>query len=286
MATLSYASVFCLLGALASCAGIASAHPSVSVVVDKTGAIYYSDLSAVWVIRPDGTKEIAVADVHTHALWLSADGVLYGEDVSNRGAHYRHRVWALTPQGELRDAISWREGHPSDYADYSFVRDDEGRSYVLRRSARRIDVLREGTRERSLSFAAYPGPVHEHHVYEGSVYVAVGGSLLRLDGETASAVASGLVERTEAFQFVQDRHALMGMWHDVQGGIYVSVFAGQAVKRVSPQGNVQTVASSEGAWSVVGGTFDAEGALLLLEWSTSNEARIRRIGPDGREEIL
>ena len=122
----------------------------------------------------------------------------------------------------------------------------------------------------------------------GEAYVAIGSDLIRVatDSAQATVVASDLVQRSEAFDFVHDRHALMGMWVDKKGDVYVSVFSGQVVKRVSPEGDVAIVARSEGSWSASGGVVDSFGSLILLEFSTSNEVRVRRILEDGTEEIL
>ena len=91
---------------------LAAAHPPVSLVLDSRGNLYFSDLRNVRVLRPDGSIEIAVADVHTHELWLGPDGSLYGEDVTNVGEDYRHRVWRLEPDGVVTDVLPWRAGYP------------------------------------------------------------------------------------------------------------------------------------------------------------------------------
>jgi hypothetical protein len=59
-------------------AAVAVAHPPVSVVLDAQGNAYYSDLDQVWKVAPDGTKTVAVPHVHTHELYLDAQGNLYG----------------------------------------------------------------------------------------------------------------------------------------------------------------------------------------------------------------
>lgn len=280
--------ILCFITLMLAFSSGLSAHPSISIVVDSMGNIYYSDLQNVWVIRTDGTKEIAVANVHTHELWLSPEDVLYGEDVANQGDEYRHRVWALHPEGTLSDAIPWREGHPTKYSDYSFIRDGSGRSYVLLRNERRIDIYRNDVRENTISLKEYSGALHWHFVKEETISVAIGGKLVHVDlkSKTSSIIATDLIEKSEAFDFVGVHHALMGMWPDKKGNIYVAVFSGQKVKRISGDGEVTTIFSSEDPWSVTGGTFDSTGALLLLEWSTSNQVRIRRIAPDGTEVIL
>lgn len=89
-----------LLAVLAT-ASLVTAHPSAGLVMDSRGNLYFSDLTKVWVLRPDGSIEIAVPRVHTHELWLGPADTLYGEDVTNVGEAYRHRVWKLAPDGAL-----------------------------------------------------------------------------------------------------------------------------------------------------------------------------------------
>ncbi len=47
-----------------------SGHPGVGIVMDSRGNIFYTDLKQVWKISPEGRKSIAVANVHTHELYL------------------------------------------------------------------------------------------------------------------------------------------------------------------------------------------------------------------------
>jgi streptogramin lyase len=275
---------------VAATASLVIAHPPTALVMDSRGNVYFSDLSSVRVLRPDGTTEIAVPQVHTHELWLAPGDTLYGEDVRNVGDDYRHRVWKLAPDGALSDVIPWRSGFPDDYHDYGFNRDSVGLTYLLRRSERLVEVLdAAGDPVRTISLAGFEGFVHWLTVSpDGTVYISVGADLLTVPpGDTeATLVESGLVERTEQFDWVHDRHALMGMWPDSAGNIYVSVFSGQVLKRVSPGGETSIAARSPDDWSPVGGMVSADGSLWILEWSGSNEARVRRLDSDGTERIF
>jgi hypothetical protein len=193
------AAAFFLVAVLAT-ASLVIACPSTVLVMDSRGNLYFSDLTNVWVLRPDGTTAIAVPRVHTHELWLGPADTLYGEDVTNVGEAYRHRVWKLAPNGELSDQIPWREGFPDDFHDYGFNRDSAGLTYALRRSERVVEVLDEAEGlVRTVSLAGLEGFVH---------------------------------------------------------------------------------------WSPVGGLVSDDGALWILEWSGSNQARVRRLHADGTESLF
>src|SRR5688572_23144493 len=71
------------------------AHPGVGIVMDSRGNVFYTDLSHVWKIAPDGAKTIAVRGVHTHELALDSADNLFGEHLWYEGDATRpwaHRV--------------------------------------------------------------------------------------------------------------------------------------------------------------------------------------------------
>ena len=110
----------------------ARAHPAVGIVRDRDGNIFYSDTARVWRINPQGVKSIAVDNVHTHELWLDAEGNLYGEHLWYEGGathKWAHRVWKLARNGTLSDLIPARSGLREDYRDFFFARDRNGVMY-------------------------------------------------------------------------------------------------------------------------------------------------------------
>ena len=52
---------------------LSQAHPSVNILMDSKGNVYYSDLKQVWKITPAGTKTIAVPNVHSHELFIDSN---------------------------------------------------------------------------------------------------------------------------------------------------------------------------------------------------------------------
>jgi hypothetical protein len=107
----------------------AAAHPGVGIVRDAQGNLYYTDLEQVWKREPSGRLRVVVAHVHTHELYLDAQGNLFGEhawyegEATNRWGYY---VWRLTPQGRLTKIIP---NTPGFLSNYSFVRDQAGAMY-------------------------------------------------------------------------------------------------------------------------------------------------------------
>jgi hypothetical protein len=119
-----------LLGLLLLVTATAFAHPGIGIVVDSKGNVFYTDLSHVWRIAPDGTKTIAVANVHTHELCTSTNRtLLYGEHLWYNGDAlntWGSRVWMRSPDGKVVDVVP---SHPGFNDGFSFVRDAAGNSY-------------------------------------------------------------------------------------------------------------------------------------------------------------
>src|ERR1041385_7341184 len=95
-------SIFVVLSFLLS--EYVNAHPSVSIIMDSKGNVYYSDLKQVWKIDTQGKKNAVVTGVHTHELYLDASDNLYGEHLWYNGEQadtWSHYVWRLSPDGKL-----------------------------------------------------------------------------------------------------------------------------------------------------------------------------------------
>lgn len=279
----------------------ALAHPSVSVVMDSRGNVYYSDLKQVWWIAPDGKKSVAVPNVHTHELYMDASDNLYGEHLWYEGEatdKWGHYVWRLAPDGKLTKIIPGREGFRDDYRDFSFVRDRAGNSYWALREARPVVIRKAAPDSKVTDWGAGAG-LHDVRwmtaTPEGAVYFIDGPDLVRIttDGK-AVRLARGLKEYAwpqswlgRALQLVSraagDPHNLMGLWTDASGNVYVAVSGARKVKRISPAGSVEVVAESPLGWSPTGGLVAPNGDLWLLEYAGPFSVRVRRLGRDGKE---
>lgn len=81
----------------------ALAHPPRGIVVARDGTVYFSDLVRVRAIQPDGRVRVVrnARGAHIHALALSADGALWGEQSAYDPADggYREAIWRRSRGG-------------------------------------------------------------------------------------------------------------------------------------------------------------------------------------------
>lgn len=290
-----------LLAMILLAAAPALAHPSVSVVQDSRGNIYYSDLKQVRKIAPDGSKSVAVANVHTHELYVDAEDNLYGEHLWYEGeatAKWGHYVWRLSAGGKLETIIPPRQGFRDDYRDFSFVRDRAGNMYWAEREAQPIVIRKRAPDGTTTDFGADAGLADVRWMTatpEGTVYLIDVVDLVRIapDGK-ATRLARSLKERpwwqrwAEGLPWLEhllgSRHFLQGLWTDARGNAYVAATGAGTVLRVSLNGRADVVAESPLGWAPTGGLVAPNGDLWLLEYRV-NSARVRRIGRDGIEHV-
>jgi len=272
--------------------GSAFAHPGIGIVMDGRGNVFYTDLKHVWKISLDGRKSIAVANVHTHELYIDANDNLYGEHLWYEGEatdKWGHYVWKLHSDGKLEQVIPPRQGFREDYQDCSFVCDRAGNMYWADRGA--PTIIRKRTPNGTITDLCKTHDFRDVRSMtcsvDGIVYLIDDGNLRRVASDgTVSAIARNLRERSLLQFFVGDRHSLMGLWLDEDENVYVAVSSGRMIKKVSRDGKVTVVARSSLPWSPTGGLVAPNGDLWLLEYSMPNPARVRQILQDGTEKIF
>lgn len=279
----------CMLLCLA--AAPAQTHPGVGIVKDRNNNVFYTDLVHVWRIAPDGRKSIAVRNVHSHELAIDALGNLFGEDSEYLGGdRYRHRVWRRNPDGRIADVIPWRDGF---WREYGFVRDRGGSMYWVQCPERRCVIRKRTPDGRTRTLA--PGVRLTRNVAilnwltvasDGSVYFPDGRDLRRLQaGRRVTTIVSGLAPRP-ADPNASELHSLFGLWPDSRGNVYVANSADRSVVRVSPEGRVAVIARTLAPWSPTGVLVASDSSLWILEYSTSNQARVRRVTRNGRSTVF
>jgi len=257
--------------AVVLCLGLAAlwAHPAVGIVADAYGAIYYSDNVHVWRVDPAGRRSIAVANVHSHELWLAPDGNLYGEHLwyeGDRTGRWGHRVWKRSPEGKVTDVIAPRAGFRDYYRDFSFVRAREGWMYWMVRQGSGILLVRNrsGRPAETLADLGDVRPGWLSVSPSGDLLFAVGGIVYRMRGAARAAP----LHRNSLGQ-------VMGVWGDSAGNVYAALPERRKVVLIRSSGEIETVAESPSDWQPASGVVAPDGRLWLLEFNSANEQRVR-----------
>ena len=259
-------------------AASALAHPPVSVVIDSRGYVYYSDLKQVWRVAPDGKTSIAVPNVHTHELYLDAQDNLFGEHLWYEGERtdkWGHYVWMRAPNGAVSTVIPRTVGFLQNY---SFVRDRAGNMYFANDA--RTEVRRRAPDGKvSVHARGFRAIRWMHATADGTIFLVDDGDVVRIKNGRVTRLARNLAGR------IGGRHALMGLWTDGAENVYVADFRQDEVKRITPVGEVATIAHSPAMWSPTGGVFAANGDLWLREASITNAVRVRKIAAPPQRRI-
>jgi hypothetical protein len=261
---------------------VASAHPSVSVVMDSRGNVFYSDLNRVWRLTPDGQKSIVVPNVHTHELFIDRQDNLYGEHLwyTATTKKWGHRVWKREPNGDITDVVPATEGFREDY---SFVRDTAGTMYFAPNKAP-LQIMKRTASGTTTVLSRGPFSDIREMVAgnDGALYVIDSVHLKKVlpDGRIVR-LAPFIATRSISRLNVGARHAVMGLWMDGRANVYAANYGSGSVKRVSPTGDVSVIDNSAFPWSPTGGMVAPSGDLYILEVSVVNEVRLKRIGRDG-----
>ena len=157
---------------------------------------------------------------------------------------------------------------------YGFVRDGRGTMYWIHRERREV---RKRSRDGPVVTVAR-GRLREPrwiNVTSGGVlYVIDGRDLVRVapDGNVRP-ISANLVPESK----LHGAHVLFGVWFDRAGNVYVADYAHRRVLRVANDGRSSVFAESVWPWGPPGGVFAPNGDLWLLEYSVTNQARVRRI---------
>jgi hypothetical protein len=255
------------------------AHPGVGIVIDRRGTVYYTDLKHIWKIDTDGKKTIAVANVHSHELYIDSADNLFGEHLWYNGEEkdtWGHYVWCLKSDGSL---VNIKEASPGFLQDYSFVRDSRGNMYWSERWKRsRIKKKTPGGNITVIAEGQYPGISWLHATANGAVYFVDQQGLNKIhpDGKVSQVLKrTDLSRRLRVDPTVTPQ--FFGVWTDRLENIYIAIKGEDVVKKITPTGTVSIFASSSNGWFPTGGVFDQSNNLWLLEYNLSNEARARKI---------
>ena len=103
---------------------------------------------------------------------------------------------------------------------------------------------------------------------------------------SVSLLCRDLKDTESPFEGVADHHYVYGMWTNPGSLLYVALFGAQKVVRIDPEGQVTTIFRSEDDWSPCGGLYSKKGDLWIMEFSRCNETRVRKVNPDGEDDVF
>jgi len=267
---------------------LAVAHPSVSIVMDSKGNVFYSDLMQVWKIDTNGKKTVVVSGVHTHELFRDEADNLYGEHLWYNGEvekTWGHYVWRLSPNGKLEKIIPPTEGFPNDY---SFVRDKAGNMYWADRESKCMKVIRKS---KNGTITKLGNRCMENIRWmvsdpEGVIYLIDVLDLKKIDRDgLVTLIAERLSDKKFTQPFVDPIHYLGGISLDKAGNIYVADYSGRQVKKITQSKQVSVIVESRIPWAPTGCLIAPNGDVWVLENSMTNEVRVERITKNGKRII-
>jgi hypothetical protein len=249
----------------------ASAHPGIGLVRDSKGAIFYSDLEQVWRLK-DGKKTVAVANVHTHELFIDANDNLYGEHLWFIGGNndFMHYLWVLRANGSLDTIVPPRLAYRQ--VDYSLARDPQGNVFYVKAFVTAPDTSHIFRRDKN---------GHETIIASGNfkevkwLNPQADGSILFVLGNSVHKISRN-GKNKQIFPFGNTTSTLGGAWKDGTGGIYVALFHDRIIKKLAAGASPTTIYSSPRGWSPVFGLYDADNVLWVLEYSEANAVRVVR----------
>jgi hypothetical protein len=261
---------------------LARAHPPISVVMDRSGNVFYSDLKRVWIVSPTtGQKSIAVPNVHSHELFLDSAGNLFGEHTwyDDRTKKWSFRVWKRAANGDITDVIPAKEGFRTDY---SFVRDSTGAMYFATSAPAGVWRRAQDGKVTLLSRGPFTDIRWMAAAADGTLHLIDDGNLKRVrPGGAVETVAPRLASRSLLRFNVAKHHIVMGLWLDSGNNVYAASYGSGEVKRITPKGDVTVISESALPWGPTGGMVSPAGDLWILETNILNEVRLKRISRNG-----
>lgn len=279
--------VFLILITLICFYGTALAHPGVGIVMDSKGNVFYTDLVHVWKIGADGSHGIAVEDVHTHELYLDEDDNLYGEHVWYNGEAvdtWSYYVWCLSSSGALEQVVPPTEGFPENN---TLVRNKNAATFWPASQGEYEILMKKDLNGKITRYSDHMfTDIRWLHIPRKSEDVFVvdhlGIKRVSKHGEV-EILAEYMRERGRAFGNVRDMHYLMGMWLAEDKALYVAVYGAKKVVKIDQEGTTTAVYESPPFWSPCGVLVAPDGSLWIMEFSSRNRARVKKINANGSE---
>lgn len=288
-----------------------AAHPPTGIVVDKKGAVFFSDLETVWKFDK-GQLSVFRAGVrgrHVHELSIDAEDNIYGADVSYQQSTERFisAVWKMRPNGEFtylleptadppRGLHLWLDQHQNMYQ-VEQNNHTRTRTLLLRRTPAGIVTTLAGGAyghaDGKGTGAQFESVGGMFVTPDGVVYLADGITVRRIDADgTVTTIARQLDFQTsdDDPRLFAANGGLTGLAVDKSGKVFVADSSRRRVLKIDTQGQPIVLVRTAPPF-YPNGVFEANGDLYVLEFgltfpNLAGGPRVRKITPDGKSEIL
>lgn len=270
----------------------AFAHPGSGIVVDRQGQIYFVDTgSGVWKIDSHGTLTRHPGPAF-HWMAMDAD---------DRFANTRlpsGSDWEITPAGAKPTLLL--------ASDFPITMGRDGNLYYPSPSrSGGLQVVRLMPSGQTSVLATLPattasGPLRWLNGIaagpDGSVYYTENNAIRRISASGQLSTVVGNITLANCAQIpgtgANERPFLRGLDVDPRGTIYVAASGCGSVLKVTPEGQVSTLAQLQGPWSPTAVVFFANDLYVLEYLHTAAEnrrewlPRVRKISSDGKTAII
>jgi lipid-A-disaccharide synthase-like uncharacterized protein len=267
------------------CSSILKADPGVGIVIDSKGNLFYTDLIHVWMIKPDGTKSIAVPNVHTHELHMNTKDELFGEHLWYNGEQlntWGHYLWKRNADGTIIKIKDSTAG----FTDESFVRDIAGNKYSVERDIPSKFWMTDTTGNKILLGQASLSGISRLHISPGgTLYFSNKDGLYSIPpGDTLQVFIKDVGKLSWLDQLGNGSHGIMSTWSDKKGNVYIA--SGGTIIQITKKKLANVIYKSSGDWKPSGGLFAPNGDFWVLEYNSRNEVRVNKISIEEQKKIV
>jgi hypothetical protein len=284
----------------------AAAHPPTAIAADARGNVWFSDLEAVWRIRPDGRVEMVrrpVSGRHVHEIRLEPDGSLVGEEQIYDSASERFisALWRIDRQGRERWVLRPTANPPIGAGVW---RDSGGARYLAQWDDNRHRTLLLFRRDSRGRVVRLLGPEQAQARFRQTILYNAGGFAFADGGGawfTDRSALYGWTTRGGARRVVSlcaaavrsrctRRADLRGLASAPDGSLFIADAAGRRILRREAGGRLTRVLAAQAPWAPHGVARSAS-SLYSLEFTDAGSAggvrvRVRRVDADGRIAVL
>jgi hypothetical protein len=261
------------------------ADPGVGIVTDSKGNVFYTDLIQVWIIKPDGSKSIAVPNVHTHELYINQNDELFGEHLWYNGEQlntWGHYLWKRNPDGTIAKIKDSAAG----FSDESFVRDIAGNKYSVEKSIPSYFWMTDTTGKKILLGQASLKDIGRVHISPGgTLYFNNNDDLYCIPpGDTLQVFVKDVGKLSLPDKMGNGSHGIMSTWSDKKGNVYIA--SGGTIIQITKKKLANVIYKSTGDWKPSGGLIADNGDFWVLEYNSKNEVRVNKISAADRKQIV